>query len=427
MAIVYVLAFAWLLGKATLFRERVPAGVPPDERAHVSFVAYVGETGRLLPRYEEMKLLDDAGRFGPLSSYLPHPSPYYAALDGLVRLGGGDGSASFDAFTRRLRRASAALFAAAATLFLYLGWRRAAPLAKHVVYAAAVATVPPLAFVGAAVNNDVLGFLSGGIALLGLARWLAGRADALTATLVGAGVSLALLSKLTASLLVTLAVLGALVVTRRFESSAAKRRFALTALPWLVLPALHFAPVLLRYGTPIPSLDVIHPAAVVRAAFVAGPPADPMTLFRWGVMIARIFAATWFSIVGHVWIPVGPPVTLAGPVLLLAVAAVGLVAPGRGDVRDERVDRKLARIGAGAFALTLLLNLVWAYAGYAEAGRVGGINARYYLPILPCLALAATTGFRRLAARPWLGALLAALLVLADASVTMRYLALFAR
>lgn len=75
--------------------------------------------------------------------------------------------------------------------------------------------------------------------------------------------------------------------------------------------------------------------------------------------------------------------------------------------------------------MTLLLNLVWAYAGYCEAGRVGGIHARYYLPLLPCLGLAAAAGVRRLAVGPWLAGLLTALLVLLDASVTVRYLALF--
>lgn len=425
VAIVYALAFAYLVGKAALFREKVPPGVPPDELAHVSFVAYVRETGRLLPRYEEMRILDDAGGFGPVPSYLPHPSLYYAALGGLDRLGGGAGGTRPDVFTRRLRLVVAPLFAATAALFLFLGWRRTAPPADHLVYAAAIATVPPLAFVGASVNNDGLAFLAGGIALLGLARWLEGRADALTGTLVGAGLSLALLSKLTAGLLVSLAVLASFAFTRRLASSGRDRRFALAALPWLVLPVLHFVPVFLRYGTPLPSLEVTHPADVVRAAFVAGSPADPATLLTWSVQIAKILATTWFSISGHVWLPVGPVWRLAGPVLLLALALVGLLAPARPGPDGDRAGLTLARIGAGAVVATLLLNLVWAYAGYCEAGRVGGIHARYYLPLLPCLGLAAAAGARRLTAGPWLAVLLAALLVFTDLGVTFRTLALF--
>ena len=201
---------------------------------------------------------------------------------------------------------AAPLFAAAAALFLFLGWRRTAPLAGHVVYAAAVATVPPLAFVGAAVNNDALAFLAGGIALLGLVRWLEGRADGLTGTFVGAGLSLALLSKLTCGLLVGFAVLGTLAFARRFALPERSGRFALAALPWLLLPAVHFVPVLLRYGTPIPSLEVTHPAAVVHSAFVAGPPADPRTLVTWSRLIAEMLALTWFSLAGHVQLPTGP-------------------------------------------------------------------------------------------------------------------------
>jgi len=296
------------------------------------------------------------------------------------------------------------------------------PAAWAPLYAAAVATVPPLAFVGAALNNDALAFLAGGVALLGLVRWLEGRAGALTGTLVGAGLSLALLSKLTCGLLVAFALLGTLALTRCFGFPERSGR---AALPWLFLPAVHFVPVLLRYGTPIPSLEVTHPAAVVTSTFVAGPPADPRTLVTWSRLIAETLALTWFSLAGHVQLPIGPAWTLAGPALLLALATIGLFAFARPGPDDDRAGQTLARIGAGAVAMTLLLNLVWAYAGYYEAGRVGGIHARYYLPLLPCLGLAAAAGVRRLATGPWLAVLLTALLVLADASVTVRYLALF--
>lgn len=428
MRVVYVLALAWLLGKAALFRARVPAGVPPDERAHVSYVAYTRASGRLLPRYEEMRFLEVDGSLGPLPNYLPHPALYYVLLGPVAGHGAADGrGTSLEALTARLRRASAPLFAVAAALFLWLGARRTMPLAEHGLYGAAVATVPPLAFVGAAVNNDVLAFLSGGIALLGLCRWLEGHVDAATATLVGSGLSIAFLSKLTAGLLVSLAVLGAAVVTRRSDPPGSRRRFALTALPWLVLPALHFGTVLARYDTLIPALDVIHPGAVARLPFVLGPPGDPATLLRWGARIAEIGSRTWFSLVGHVWLTVGPAWTLVGPALLLVLAAAGLLGRSGSTPEGLRSARTLARIAAAAFALTLLVNLAWSYAGYAETGRVGGIHARYYLPLLPGLALAATVGFRRLGARPWLGALLSGLLVLADASVTARFLALLSR
>lgn len=426
--VVYALAVAWILGKAALFRTTVPASVPPDERAHVSYVAYVEASGRLLPRYEEMHLLDEGGLFGPLPSYLPHPSLYYALLGRADQLAGDGGRPPpLAALTARLRRLSAPLFAIAAALFLWVGARRTASVAEHAVYAAAVATVPSLSFVGAAVNNDVLAFLAGGIAVLGLARWLEGRADDVTATLVGGGLALALLSKLTAGLLVASAVLAAGVATRGSPRTRASARLAVVAVPWLLLPAIHFGVVLFRYGTPIPGLDVVHPAAFVALPYVLGPPGDAMTLLRWGARIAEIGSRTWFSLVGHVWLPVGPPFTLAGPAGLLALAAAGLAAPTKDGPDDVRVARTLGRIGAAAFAATLLVNLAWSYDGYAEAGRVGGIHARYYLPLLPCLALAATVGFRRLGARPWLGALLAGLLVLADASVTARFLALLPR
>jgi hypothetical protein len=122
---------------------------------------------------------------------------------------------------------------------------------------------------------------------------------------------------------------------------------------------------------------------------------------------------------------VGPAFTLGGPLLLLALAAFGLAAREHAGAGGDGVDRKVALAGAGALAVTLAVNLAYAYEGYLETGRLGGVHARYYLPLLPCLGVAAATGVRRLAAGPWLAALLAALLLLADVGVTVRYMRLF--
>jgi 4-amino-4-deoxy-L-arabinose transferase-like glycosyltransferase len=425
VAAVYLLALVWILGKAALFRERVPPGVPPDEPVHVSYVVWLEASGALLPRYEEMRLLEADGRFGAQPSYLAHPPAYYHLLRGLARVTGGVPAGPLDAGTRRLRALSAPLFAAAAALFLWLGFRRAAPLPAHALYAASVATVPPLAFVGSAVNNDVLAFLAGGLALLGLARLLEGRAGARTGTLVGAGLALALLSKATAGLLVLLAAAAALALARRAVRWERDARFLLALAPWLLLPALHYVPILVRYGTPVPSLEVVDPEAFARSAFVEAPGAPRLADVPWAVKLLKVFGSTWLSLIAHVWLPVGPLTTLAGPALAALLAALGLFRRrGPGDVAESAAD-DLVRAGAVALAATLLVNLAWARDGYVATGRLGGIHARYYLPLLPVLALAAARGLERVPARALLAAAVVLLLVLFDAGVTARYLALF--
>lgn len=369
-----------------------------------------------------MRLLAADGSFGPFPNYLAHPSAYYLGLAAADRLRNGSGRPGLEAFTRRLRGVSSPLFVLAAALFLWLGARSARPLAAHAVHAASVATVPPFAFVGAAVNNDGLAFLAGGVALLGLVRRLEGRTDLPTGLLAGAGLALALLSKATAGLLVGLTLLGVLVLTRRRPGAG---RFLLALLPGLLLPALHYLPVLLRWGTPIPSLAVVDPEAFARSAFVVDPAGGPLSAPEWGGRMLKLLASTWLSLVGHVAVPVEPLSGLAGPALLLALAGCGLLARARPDAGGAGL--RLARAGAVAAALTLALNLLFAWNAYGATGRLGGVHARYYLPLLPCLGLAAAAGLGRLrsSARP--AALLAALLLLADAGVLVRALALFPR
>lgn len=433
VAAAYLLALAWILGKAALFRERVPSHVPPDEPVHVSYVAWLEASGAILPRYEEMRLLEPDGRFGAQPTYLAHPPAYYHLLRGLARVTGGAPSGPLDAATRRLRSLSAPLFAAAAALFLWLGFRRAAPLASHALYAATVATVPPLAFVGSAVNNDVLAFLAGGLALLGLARLLEGRAGAATGTLVGAGLALALLSKATAGLLVLLAAGAALALARRTVRWERDHRFLLALLPWLLLPAIHYVPILVRYGTPVPSLDVVDPEAYARSAFVEAPGTPRLAVVPWAVKLLKVFGSTWLSLIAHVWLPVGPLPTLAGPALAALLAALGLLRRRGADGGAEAPVDDLVRAGAVALAATLLVNLAWARDGYLATERLGGIHARYYLPLFPILAFAAARGLEhlparglvRVPARALLAAAVVLLLVLFDAGVTVRYLALF--
>ena len=425
VAAVYLLALVWILGKAALFRERVPPGVPPDEPVHVSYVAWLEETGDCLPRYEEMHLLEADGRFGAQPSYLAHPPAYYHLLRGLARVTGGVPAGPLDAATRRLRALSAPLFAAAAALFLWLGFRRAAPIPAHALYAATIATVPPLAFVGSAVNNDVLAFLAGGLALLGLARLLEGRAGATTGALVGSGLALALLSKATAGLLALLAVAAALAFARRAVRWERDAPFLLALAPWLLLPALHYVPILLRYGTPVPSLEVVDPEAFARSVFAVAPDASRLGLVPWALKLLEVFGSTWLSLIAHVWLPVGSLPTLAGPALAALLAALGLLRGRRADGSDDAPLDDLIRAGAVALAATLLVNLAWARDGYVATGRLGGLHARYYLPLLPVLALAGARGLERLPARSLLAAAAVLLLVLYDAGVTARYLALF--
>jgi hypothetical protein len=425
VAVVYLAALAWLLGKAALFRSLVPFGVPPDEPAHVSYAASVGVSGPYVPRYESARLLDDAGRPGPLPNYLPHPSLYYLVAGAIAGDGDGPGTEPLAERTRRLRLATAPLFAAGAALFLFLGARRRVTLAEHVAWAATVAAVPPFAFVGAAVNNDALAFLAGGLALLGLSRRLEGRTDVLSGLLVGAGLALALLSKATAGLLVGLTTAFAFLLARRLAPAPGGRRFLATLLPGLLVPALHYAVVLARYGTPLPTLSAVAPGALARSAFVAPAGGELLSLGDWVPRALKVFASTGLTLVGHVAVPVGPPALLVGPALLLGLAAWGLLAPaGPG---TDVPGRALALSAALASLAVLLLNFAWSWAGYLETGRLAGLHVRYYLPLLPALALAAAAGVRAAPSRTAVACVLAALLVAADADVTARFLAAVSR
>lgn len=66
-----------LIGLNLIATKAYPA--PFDELQHISYAAFLQETGRLLPKFEEQKTLfvEDMSRWSDRPNYLGHPSPFY--------------------------------------------------------------------------------------------------------------------------------------------------------------------------------------------------------------------------------------------------------------------------------------------------------------------------------------------------------------
>lgn len=156
------LAFHAVNGLFALLIGAFPTSL--DELQHLSFIRSMEARPSLLPRYEDLRVLDDSGRtFTAAPNYLNHPSPYYVAMGWVDRAVGGD--------IRALRLVDLGLSLAAVALMLLAGFRVLKDWKSRTVFAAALVLFPKAGVVAGLINNDNAALLVTGAAFLALVEW----------------------------------------------------------------------------------------------------------------------------------------------------------------------------------------------------------------------------------------------------------------
>jgi len=392
------LVFGLLCFGETLFYSRVVGtGVMPDEIAHTSYVSYLVETGRFIPEFPEMRIFAPDGSWGHIPNYIAHPPLYYH----LLRWTQPDSRSGFtrEALILRARVATPWLGLAAIILMMWIGFRLEMPLPAHLVYAGGLATVPMFSFGLAGVNNDVLAWFAGGLTILGLCRWSEDRRGIRTASLLGAGIGLALLAKLTAALLCIVAVL--LVILRSVVIERPNRVREWT-IPMILIIAcslpgiIYHGTQLAKYGTFFPRGAVVSsneaPASAV-AEISQLEDSSRHTPFRWAQEFSSAMAGTWVNIVGHKFTDRQSPLQAIGLLLLPVLAAVGFLM--RHNPRDPALSTILPSLRSAAVACVVVVvaHFFYTYRAHMLTNFTGGVSARYYFPMLPALLLLAARPF----------------------------------
>ncbi len=333
----------------------------PDELQHVSFAAYLQETGRWVGRYDEQKTLsaDDFRVWTERPNYIGHPSPYYVFISWFL--------------DRSLPPQVAVLLPRAASFGLMLAGLLAAVGARKAgwVFCAALVLCPAMLATGRQVNNDALGVLGGCLAYAAVARRLADGGWRRGA-LAGVGLAVALWAKPTAGLEVGFFLSVAMLL-------AGWRRVGWPV--WLgvmaggVVGVAVYVPIWLRYRAIVPVAVEMFSAVPHGNGF-----ADYVPLF--------------FVNVGSDW---GFPRGAMAPWLLWLVALVfwamlGWI--GWGAWRRRSVPGM-----AGVAAFLMVLPIHFGFSAVHLGFSIPAASFRYYLPLWPALAdgLACAVGQRKVA------------------------------
>jgi 4-amino-4-deoxy-L-arabinose transferase-like glycosyltransferase len=347
------------LAFAAAYARYTPAWNNPDEPAHYVYIAHISETGTL-PVLEPGDWTPD--RLEPLiRGHFPQgqataidflryeawqPPLYYLVAAPIYRLAPPD--ARLDAlhgFNIVLGAASLTLaYLVARAFFSQLGVLGAEKTWLPLLVAGALVGVPMFAATSAAINNDNLANVFGGLLTLILLRALAAPVGARSVVLLGVVLGLGVLTKLTLGFFLPLA-LAALVVGGRRDAG---RHCVLLLAAMLVV----LSPWLVRQGLTYGWDDLLakrrHDAILIGRAF---PSLELSYWLGWGT---RLFRSAW-ALFGWMQVPTSEKVYQMWSAVC-QLGLVGMLVYAAWRKLDLRA-LLLVAVVAGAFATVVYYNL----------------------------------------------------------------------
>lgn len=409
---IYGLLLLFFIGKMIFYSLYV--GHFPDEMEHISYIAYLETEHKLIPDFADMKILVREGstdttlnasnnfsgrfQFGDSVNYLGHPPLYYQ----IMRLAAGvqtDGGRIIIHIVR-LHVFSMLLAVMAMLLIFYIGWSRIGPRpVLHLLYGVICVSVPMLAYDSAGINNDTLAMLAIPLFLLGLLRFAESRRNFPTYLLIAAGVFTSLMAKLTAGMIVcaALAIVCLLTVCRERSARFLLSRDFLLTLPVYALAVVYYAAIYRQTGAVQPTLRLLSPAQFYASGFYV-PPGQRKSygFFSYIHYFLYVLSVSWTGIFSHVrYIKTSPPFapdTIALMSLWVLPPVFLLLRHGRSGTTARL--RVLLALYIGTF-FTVAAQYFHAYLEFRNiSGYLGGNSSRYYLCIIPVLALSMTLPFR---------------------------------
>ncbi len=409
----YIIGLLYIGGQGIFYANALPDS-SPDEVAHISYIYHIKSTGEIIPKFEEMHLfntspIQDLGEdiddyyvynYGMIN-YLCHPSLYYH----IMQIAGGIHDVEpyiVQIDKMRLRYFSFGIALLGVALLMYIGWSRidSSKPWLHLIYITSATCIPIMCLEMCGVTNDSLALLTTSLCSLGLIRFCEEKRNFATYLMINGGITLSFLNKMTAAMLCVVMALIVLVVTIIKEKSiikSIKKEFWFTA-PLFVLPIIYIIIIYDRYHVLQPTLKIIAPRGYFENSFFFVPKEDrpPATLLGYILVYLNNFFLSWSGLVTQ-----DLSLRKTSPFAISTLPMELLWAfPVFGFFKNfKKVAGKLTLpIIAGWFSIliTFLLQLKKAYGNFINNGYTGGSQARYYVPLIFCLALAVVFTFESL-------------------------------
>ncbi|MES9852946.1 MAG: hypothetical protein ABW170_14090 [Candidatus Thiodiazotropha sp. L084R] len=350
-------------------------GIPPDEVAHISKIKHVkANPVHLSPKSE--KLCTHGGKQTTNPNYLAHP-PLYYALAGLLSEKE-DCSIVYDYKT--FRYASIVLSTLSLILIISgicLSYRCSS---AHTIYILYISSIPIFPYISASTNNDSLAFFS--ISLL-IFSWLLlykGKNSIVSITLIAISMALCLLTKATTGLQAILLSFFLLIFAPKEIRASIFYLKPNRIVPALIIliPVVYFLIMKITYGSFLPAA-----VSLLDSSWKKVP--ATMDFFGYINHYFRAILHSYTGITSHDSI-YKTNIFQSYGILLIAILSITQIF--RRPAHEELL--KLWKFYIAGLFTTLLFTAAhfsYIYLKYRTYGYLGGIQFRYFLPLVPLIAI----------------------------------------
>lgn len=392
----YAVLGAYVCGQSSFYRDYI--GGFPDERAHISYVAYLATNKGVIPDFSRMRVyampndyvtdLSQPGQF----NYLGHPPFYYQFLRIISRPEVNGNVVMLH--THLMRYTSFMLGFAGILIAFYIGFTRLQknPLLQ-LLYGLIVISAPNMVYVMSGVSNDALTVLTVAVFVLGIVRFYEERYNFLTYLIIALGICGSVMAKLTAGMIVCFIAIGVvlfvLLKEHRFKAIA-NWHFA-ASLPLYLVPALYYVKIYSRFGTVQPNFKKLAEQEYVLSGFYRNIQVrDQMGVWEYVCYYFQRFMGTWNTLAGHVSVPRADS-TFTSHMGLSSIALTAiLLIPMLVFVANKSRSVSFMRVSLGGVLGVFIYQMFASgFMGFNINGYPGGFGSRYYLCAMPILALIA--------------------------------------
>lgn len=391
--LIYLAAFLFFGFKMLFYVEHV--GRFPDEITHVSYIAYLEKTHKIIPDFKSMTILEQTKpidnnsiknatyTFGSDFNYLGHPPLYYQImrLSGAVKIENNTVIINFI----RLRSFNIMLSSLAILLILYIGYSRIGknPL-LHCLYAAIVVSVPMLAYDSAGINNDTLAVIGLSVFVFGLLRFSEQNRNFPTYLIISLGVFISFMSKLTAGLVVfiSLCIYIILIIIKEKNAGFLISRKLLATFPIYAVTAAYYIIVYFQTSSIMPTYRLLDPTDYYASGFYVDiAQRTHMNFTQYILYFSKNFLRTWTGIASHVsLLKVGSLFSLNNiALLILLILPVILIFQIKKATKKSSIALVAISVYLG-LVISAITQCLRAYNEYVNvSGYMGGYQSRYYL------------------------------------------------
>ena len=363
----------------------------PDETSHIAYIAYLEETGKIIPEFENMQELEKNINEGKNNfaentvNHLGHPPIYYQLmrLFRVVQVNNGDVTYNLEV----LRNISQLISSLAMILAFYIGFKKLDTVFSNIIYGFTLVFIPLMPFVSAGVQNDVISFFGVNIFIIGMLRFTEQKRNYLTYFIIATATLLCLLNKLTVGMIIICAYIIILIYTIIKEKSIKAlwcKEFLVTMPIYLVI-LIYYLIILSKYGTVNPALPTIAPEYFKTTGFYNGDIYKPAYTFK---VYARRYWVNFFTYWAGMEensIFFNKNIIESMPSLLIFIFPIICFIVQK--IRKKKINITYYAIYIGVILAIILQFIKARYEFVNVSGYLGGYHSRYYVCAMVAFAM----------------------------------------